>query len=225
VEPINISNDHPISNPAVFHENFSEAPPLYPSKDMPTSMVMVHGNGEELNSSSRSNGRHFTSLVHNLNSSSLSRKISAAPQTAIQNHLSNRIVELSGQSQKWDSDSRITIDRADDGKQGQVVMVVIESIRRYGTSSLNRHIEKCKKIKFEDVDMQGKLKSRKIYQMISHNLCVALVLKHDLPKELRSWIKYLNPDATPISRNTAKANVLRIYEREEKAQRRNGCYS
>ncbi|RDY01638.1 hypothetical protein CR513_15009, partial [Mucuna pruriens] len=74
------------------------------------------------------------------------------------------------------------------------------------TFPLHHHVETCKEIKFEDV-----------CQMISHELCVALILKHDLPlkfveyNELRSWIKYLNPYAIPIFRNTSKSDVLKIY--------------
>lgn len=94
----------------------------------------------------------------------------------------------------------------------------------YGTSSLNRHISKCKEIQFEDVgqmmlDMQGKLKSRKIDQMVS--MCAAAIIKHDLPFAfveydlVRSWISYLNPDAIPITRNTAKVDVLKMYAREK----------
>ncbi|RDX79021.1 hypothetical protein CR513_40605, partial [Mucuna pruriens] len=98
--------------------------------------------------------------------------------------------------------------------------------KRYGTSNLNCHVEKCKKIKFEDIgqmmlDMQGKLKSRKTDNMVLHDFWAALILKHDLPskfveyEELRSWIKYLNPNAILISRNTTKVDVLKIYMREK----------
>ena len=96
----------------------------------------------------------------------------------------------------------------------------------YGTSSLKRHIQKCKEIKFEDVgqmimDMQGKLKCPKIDQMVSREMCAATIIEHDLPfnfveyKKIRSWMKYLNPDVMPISRNTAKADVLTIHMREK----------
>jgi len=71
------------------------------------------------------------------------------------------------------------------------------------------------------VHMQGKLKGYKIDQMVSHVLCVNLIIRCGLlfkfveyPK-LRSWISYLNPEATIISRNTIKKDILRIFGREK----------
>jgi hypothetical protein len=96
----------------------------------------------------------------------------------------------------------------------------------YGTSSLNRHILSCQKSKYGDVgkmiiDMDGKIRQRKIDQMISREMCAAAIIEHDLPfkfveyRKIRNWIKYLNPDAVPITRNTAKSDVLKIYMREK----------
>ena len=97
---------------------------------------------------------------------------------------------------------------------------------RYGTSHLKRHIEKCTKCRFDDVgqmmvDMQGKLKAKKIDQMVSRELCANLIIRHGLPfkfveyPELRTWISYLNPEATLVSRNTIKKDILRIFDREK----------
>lgn len=83
--------------------------------------------------------------------------------------------------------------------------------KQYGTSTSNHHVTNCKETKYEDVgqmivDMQGKVKSRKIDEMVSRDMCVAAIIAHDLPfkfvefKKIRSWIKYLNPDSIPITR-------------------------
>ena len=91
----------------------------------------------------------------------------------------------------------------------------------YGTSSLKSHIQKCDKIQCEDVgqmiiDMQGKLQSLKIDQMISYEMCAQAIIEHDLPfkfvefRKIRQWLKYLNLDVIPISRNIAKVDVLKI---------------
>lgn len=77
--------------------------------------------------------------------------------------------------------------------------------KRYGTNSLKRHLEVCKKVNFEDVgqmmlDMQGKLKLSKIDNLVSHEMCARLIIKRDLPfkfakfEELTTWLQYLNSD-------------------------------
>jgi len=53
---------------------------------------------------------------------------------------------------------------------------------KYRTSHLKRHIEKCTKSKFDYVgqmmvDMQGKLKAKKIDQMLSRELCANLIIR------------------------------------------------
>ena len=99
----------------------------------------------------------------------------------------------------------------------------------YGTTSLNRHMRGCSKLNFQDVGqmilgMKGS-RAKKIDQVVSRELCASLILKHDLPfsfveyEGLRKWIKYLNPDAIPISRNTARADVMKIYMREKEMLR------
>jgi len=52
--------------------------------------------------------------------------------------------------------------------------------------------------------------------MVSCELCTNLIIQHGLPfkcveyQELRTWISYLNPNVTLISRNTTKfKNVLK----------------
>jgi len=70
------------------------------------------------------------------------------------------------------------------------------------------------------VERLGNLKARKIYQMVSHELCANLIIQHGLPfnfvkyEVLRTWITYLNFDACLVSRNTIKSDVLKIHMKE-----------
>jgi len=71
------------------------------------------------------------------------------------------------------------------------------------------------------MDVQENLKSKKIDQMVSRELCANLIIRHGLPfkfveyEELRTWITYLNHYAILVSRNTIKSDVLRIFQREK----------
>lgn len=98
--------------------------------------------------------------------------------------------------------------------------------KRYVTTSLKRHLEVCKEVNFGDVgqmmlDMQGKLKSLKVDNLVSCEMCARLIIKRGLPfkfvefEELTTWLQYLNLDYIPITRNTAKADVVRIYKRKK----------
>ncbi|KAH7672025.1 Tam3-transposase (Ac family) protein [Dioscorea alata] len=98
--------------------------------------------------------------------------------------------------------------------------------KKYGTSSLRRHKDNCKMIKFNDVgqmffDHEGKIRSKKVDQKIASDLLAAAVIKNDLPFSfveydgIRSWIKYVNPDGVCISRNTLVSDITRIYMREK----------
>ncbi|XP_050908840.1 zinc finger BED domain-containing protein RICESLEEPER 4-like [Lathyrus oleraceus] len=100
--------------------------------------------------------------------------------------------------------------------------------RNYGTASLNRHMKKCTKIKYADVgqvmmDLQGRLKNLTIDKKVSRSMCATAIIAHDLPykfvefQKIRDWMKYLNPDFSPISRNTAKADVDEIFKTEKEA--------
>jgi hypothetical protein len=95
-----------------------------------------------------------------------------------------------------------------------------------GTTTLNRHWPKCDKAKSLDIgqvmiDMQGKLKNLAIDKKVSREMCARAIVAHDLPYNfvefqfIRYWLKYLNPDFTPITRNTAKADVASIHKREK----------
>ncbi|XP_019414580.1 PREDICTED: zinc finger BED domain-containing protein RICESLEEPER 2-like [Lupinus angustifolius] len=92
----------------------------------------------------------------------------------------------------------------------------------YGTSHLRRHRGRCTKIRHDDIgqivmDKEGKLMSRKIDQMVVHDMLASAIIEQDLPfkfvefKKIRCLINYLNPDSIPVARNTAKIDVMRIY--------------
>ena len=98
--------------------------------------------------------------------------------------------------------------------------------KKYGTSYLNCHIGRCKKRKSEDVsqmilDMQGKLKAKKVDKMVAHKLLCNLMIMRNLPfifvkyLEFRALISYLCPEMIPISRNTSNPDMLRIYDMEK----------
>jgi len=71
------------------------------------------------------------------------------------------------------------------------------------------------------MDVQEKLKSKKIDQMVSRELCANLTIRQGLPfkfveyEELRGWITYVNLDAAWVSGNTIKSDVLRIFMRKK----------
>ncbi|KAF7839842.1 zinc finger BED domain-containing protein RICESLEEPER 2-like [Senna tora] len=96
----------------------------------------------------------------------------------------------------------------------------------YGTSHLHRHVSSCNFVSYHDVsqmliNQEGKLKSKKIDQQLSRQLCAEAIIEHDLPysfvdyKGIRKWIKYLNPDVIMPSRNTVVSDVKKIYEKEK----------
>jgi len=93
---------------------------------------------------------------------------------------------------------------------------------KYDTSHLNRHGMKCVKRKTEDVgkmilDMQEKLKAKKIDQVVHQKLLSNIIIRQNLSYkfveylELRTSINYLCPDAIMVSRNTIKADIERMY--------------
>jgi len=140
---------------------------------------------------------------------------------------SSKKTEKSRTSDVWKYFTRIGA--GDDGKErakcnGCKKKYVIGS--QNGTSHLKRHMEKCTKLKFEDVrqmivDGQGKLKARRIDPMVCRQLCVNLIIQHGLPfnfveyEALRIWISYINHDACLVSRNTIKNDVMKIHMKEK----------
>ncbi|XP_061371669.1 zinc finger BED domain-containing protein RICESLEEPER 2-like [Gastrolobium bilobum] len=95
-----------------------------------------------------------------------------------------------------------------------------------GTSTLNRHIDKCTQIKHEDIgqvilDMQGKMKAIKIDMKVAREMYAEAVIEHDQPfnfaeyRKFKRFHNYLNPDWTGISRNTLKQDVLNLQMRDK----------
>ncbi|KAI5383951.1 hypothetical protein KIW84_071076 [Lathyrus oleraceus] len=100
--------------------------------------------------------------------------------------------------------------------------------RNYGTTIFNRLMKKCTKIKYADVgqvmmDLQGRLKNLTIDKKVSRSMCTTAIIAHYLPykfvelKKIRDWMKYLNPNFSPISRNTAKVDVDEMFKTEKEA--------
>uniref|UniRef100_A0A803L1D2 BED-type domain-containing protein n=1 Tax=Chenopodium quinoa TaxID=63459 RepID=A0A803L1D2_CHEQI len=101
---------------------------------------------------------------------------------------------------------------------------------REGTGNLKRHIKKCKKRTFKDVGQMiidssssGSMMNRVPtidYDIVREMLSIAVV-KHDLPFQfaeysaVRKLINYINPDVKLVSRNTLKADVLKMFKREK----------
>ncbi|KAM0058901.1 putative transcription factor/ chromatin remodeling BED-type(Zn) family [Helianthus debilis subsp. tardiflorus] len=88
-----------------------------------------------------------------------------------------------------------------------------------GTSNLRRHIPKC-----FDIDEPGQAKKQKrapLDQAMYREKLAISIIKHNYPfsyvehEETRNLHKFLHGDVKFITRNTAKADVLKIYEREK----------
>ena len=88
----------------------------------------------------------------------------------------------------WKYFTKIGVDK--DGKEkarcNSCNRIYLTGGRKYGTSHLNRHVMKCDKRKTEDVsqmilDMQGKLKGKKIDQVVHRELLSNLIIRHNLP--------------------------------------------
>ena len=92
-----------------------------------------------------------------------------------------------------------------------------------GTSNLHRHLLKCLKqneVK-QDGEEQGRVLQNKITQEEFCEMLAEAIIKHNLPFSfveydgIRKVVRYLNSDVKHISRNTSKANVLKLYKKEK----------
>ncbi|GJV52109.1 zinc finger BED domain-containing protein RICESLEEPER 2-like protein [Tanacetum coccineum] len=102
-----------------------------------------------------------------------------------------------------------------------------------GTGNLKRHLEKCLKSTTRDIGQymissnKGVLDTRnaKFSQDKFRELLVHAVVRHDLPfsfteyEGVRDVFKYLEPDVTHITRNTTKADMLKLHGVESKRLR------
>lgn len=100
---------------------------------------------------------------------------------------------------------------------------------KYGTGNMSRHIKTCKKRDTRDI---GQMLISRDSGTLSLDTCkfdsekwrelvASCIIMHDLPfqfveyKGLRAMLQYLYPDVELISRNTAKAICLKMYEKEK----------
>ena len=71
------------------------------------------------------------------------------------------------------------------------------------------------------ISVDRKQRSRKIDQKISRELCASVIIQYDMPfsfveyPRIRAWVKYINLDVVPISRNTVCIDIQKIYLREK----------
>ncbi|KAK2662687.1 hypothetical protein Ddye_001261 [Dipteronia dyeriana] len=99
----------------------------------------------------------------------------------------------------------------------------------HGTGNMIRHMSSCTKLTHHDLKQmllnkgsQGDMvvTNRRDPQVVRDIISAAIVL-HDLPFKFVEWswiirlIEYLCDDVTLVSRNTAKADVLRLFSREK----------
>ena len=99
----------------------------------------------------------------------------------------------------------------------------------HGTGNMIRHMTSCTKLAHHDLKQmllnkssQGDMvvSNRKDPQVVRDIISVAIV-SHDLPFKFVEWswikrlVEYLSDDVTLVSRNTAKADVLKLFSREK----------
>ncbi|XP_048635103.1 zinc finger BED domain-containing protein RICESLEEPER 2-like [Brassica napus] len=100
----------------------------------------------------------------------------------------------------------------------------------HGTTSLKRHrgiFKMYRRLNGKmNVNAEGKLVPRKYDHLVFRQLVAKTIVQHDLPfsyveyEKVRDTWRYLNADVQTICRNTAKADVYRLYENERDALKR-----
>ena len=97
---------------------------------------------------------------------------------------------------------------------------------KYGTENLWHHLETC--LKQRDVSQlilsqsQGSITARsmKFNEEKFREMLIRAIIRHDLPFQfveyecVRQIFSYLNPDVKFITRNTAKADILKLHAKE-----------
>ncbi|GJV98139.1 reverse transcriptase domain, reverse transcriptase zinc-binding domain protein [Tanacetum coccineum] len=121
------------------------------------------------------------------------------------------------------SEGVASISRPKKGKENLLQIYSAESSS--GTGNLKRHLEKCLKSTTRDIGQymissnKGVLDTRnaKFSQDKFRELLVHAVVRHDLPysfteyEGVRDVFNYLEPDVTHITRNTTKADMLKLH--------------
>ncbi|RYR59732.1 hypothetical protein Ahy_A05g025677 [Arachis hypogaea] len=97
--------------------------------------------------------------------------------------------------------------------------------KRYGTSTIKRHLDSCTQIKHEDIgqtiaELQLKMGSLKIDSGVARDMFDGYVVAGDKPfnmvddRRFRNWVKYISPTLKLPSKNTVKADIVKVYKRE-----------
>ncbi|KAG2694388.1 hypothetical protein I3760_08G141500 [Carya illinoinensis] len=96
---------------------------------------------------------------------------------------------------------------------------------KYGTGNMKHHIDACPRRSSRDIGQmmlsQGSgsisVSTTKFETEQYRELLIAAIVKYELPfrfveySRVRSLLQYLHPDVSIISRNTAKADLVKIY--------------
>ena len=101
----------------------------------------------------------------------------------------------------------------------------------HGTSGLRRHRGRCKMYprntgRQQQLNSEGKVVSRKYDHTVFRQMVAKTIVQHDLPyahveyQKVRDTWAYLNADVQTICRNTARADVYRLYESERDTLKR-----
>ena len=78
----------------------------------------------------------------------------------------------------------------------------------------------------QQLNIKGKVVSRKYDHTVFRQMVAKTIVQHDLPysyveyERVRDTWKYLNADVQTICRNTARADVYRLYESERDTLKR-----
>ncbi|XP_057755746.1 zinc finger BED domain-containing protein RICESLEEPER 2-like [Arachis stenosperma] len=97
--------------------------------------------------------------------------------------------------------------------------------KRYGTSTIKRHLDSCTQIKHEDIgqtiaELQLKMGSLKIDSGVARDMFAGYVVAGNKPfnmvddRRFRNWVKYISPTLKLPSRNTVKADIVKVHKRE-----------
>ncbi|XP_025652376.1 zinc finger BED domain-containing protein RICESLEEPER 2-like [Arachis hypogaea] len=97
--------------------------------------------------------------------------------------------------------------------------------KRYVTFTLKRHLDSCTQIKHEDIgqtiaELQLKMGSLKIDSGVARDMFASYVVAGDKPfnmvndRRFRNWVIYISPTLKLPSRNTVKADIVKIHTRE-----------
>ncbi|RYQ98981.1 hypothetical protein Ahy_B07g086823 [Arachis hypogaea] len=97
--------------------------------------------------------------------------------------------------------------------------------KRYGTFTIKRHLDSCTQIKHEDIgqtiaELQLKMGSLKIDSGVARDMFAGYVVAGDKPfnmvddRRFRNWVKYISPTLKLPSRNTVKADIVKVHKRE-----------